>query len=138
VTAALSAAALLGAPLGHDHALISLSDLHTPWDVIATRVRAAAEADFVAVFYNPRSRSRTWQLGAALDILAGYRPAATPVGIVTNAYRPGQRVTVTTVADAATPAGQELVGMTTTVIVGSSVTRVVAGRIVTPRGYRWK
>jgi cobalt-precorrin 5A hydrolase/precorrin-3B C17-methyltransferase len=117
--------------------MISLSDLHTPWEVIAPRVRAAAEADLVVAFYNPRSRARTWQLGAALGIIAGHRPADTPVGIVTDAYRPGQRVIVTTLAGAATPAGQALVGMTTTVVVGSSATRVVAGRVVTPRGYRW-
>ncbi len=137
VTAALAAAALLGAPLGNDHALVSLSDLHTPWEVIATRVRAVAEADLVVAFYNPRSRTRTWQLGAALGIIAAHRPADTPVGIVTDAYRRGQRVTVTTLAGAAAPVGQELVGMTTTVVVGSSATRVVAGRVVTPRGYRW-
>jgi cobalt-precorrin 5A hydrolase/precorrin-3B C17-methyltransferase len=137
VTAALAAAALLGAPLGHDHAVISLSDLHTPWEVIVARVRAAAEADLVVVFYNPRSRARRWQLGAALDVVAAHRPADTPVGIVTDAFRPGQRVTIATLKGAAAPAGQELVGMTTTVVVGSSATRMVAGRIVTPRGYRW-
>jgi cobalt-precorrin 5A hydrolase / precorrin-3B C17-methyltransferase len=69
ITASLAAAALLGAPLGHDHAVISLSDLHTPWPVIERRVRAAAEADYVTVFYNPRSSGRHWQLGAALAVL---------------------------------------------------------------------
>ena len=66
MTAALAAAALLGAPLGHDHVSISLSDLHTPWEVIERRVRAAAEADLVVTFYNPRSRGRDWQLPKAL------------------------------------------------------------------------
>ena len=76
ITAGLAAASLLGAPLGHDHALISLSDLHTPWDVIERRVRAAAAGDFVVVFYNPRSADRDWQLRAALAILAELDPAA--------------------------------------------------------------
>ncbi|WP_322779506.1 precorrin-3B C(17)-methyltransferase [Frankia sp. Cas4] len=144
VTAALSAAALLGAPLGHDHAMISLSDLHTPWDVIERRVTAAAEADLVVAFYNPRSRTRTWQLPRALELLAAHRPPSTPVGIVTEAFRPGQQVSLTTIADladattsGATANGLDRVGMTTTVVVGSTQTRVVAGRIVTPRGYRW-
>ncbi|WP_239334655.1 precorrin-3B C(17)-methyltransferase, partial [Frankia sp. CiP3] len=139
VTAALSAAALLGAPLGHDHAMISLSDLHTPWDMIERRVTAAAQADLVVAFYNPRSRTRTWQLPRALDLLAAHRPPSTPVGIVTDAFRPGQRVTVTTIAELADAANSklDLVGMTTTVVVGSTQTRVVAGRVVTPRGYRW-
>lgn len=73
VTAALAAAALLGAPLGHDHVSISLSDLHTPWEVIERRVRAAAESDLVVTFYNPRSRGRVWQLPKALSVLAGHR-----------------------------------------------------------------
>src|SRR5690348_2004480 len=82
ITAGLAAASLLGAPLGHDHALISLSDLHTPWDVIERRVRAAAVGDFVVIFYNPRSAGRDWQLGAALTILAERREPSTPAGIV--------------------------------------------------------
>ena len=134
ITAAVAAASLLGAPLGHDHALISLSDLHTPWDVIEKRLRAAAEADFVVAFYNPRSVGRDWQLPAALRILAGHRPPGTPVGVVTDAYRPGQRVVVTTLAEL--DPGE--VCMRSVVIAGSSSTRVVAGRIVTPRGYRWQ
>jgi cobalt-precorrin 5A hydrolase / cobalt-factor III methyltransferase / precorrin-3B C17-methyltransferase len=133
VTAALAAAALLGAPLGHDHVLISLSDLHTPWPVIERRVAAAAEADLVTCFYNPRSRDRHWQLGAALDALRAHRPPETPVGAVRQAGRPGQRVWTAPLADF-DPAE---VDMLTTVVVGSSATRMVAGRMVTPRGYRW-
>ncbi|MGQ0576017.1 MAG: precorrin-3B C(17)-methyltransferase [Pseudonocardia sp.] len=133
VTAALAAAALLGAPLGHDHVLISLSDLHTPWEVIERRVRAAADADLVACFYNPRSRDRHWQLCAALDVLRAHRPPACPVGAVRQAGRPGQRVWTAPLAEF-DPAG---VDMLTTVVVGSSTTRMVAGRMVTPRGYRW-
>lgn len=131
VTAATAAAALLGAPLGHDHALISLSDLLTPWSAIEARVSAAAEADMVVAFYNPRSRGRDWQLAAALGILAAHRPPTTPVGIVTDAARPTQTVTITEIARV----DPSVVGMTTCLIVGSSSTRVVAGRMVTPRGY---
>jgi cobalt-precorrin 5A hydrolase / cobalt-factor III methyltransferase / precorrin-3B C17-methyltransferase len=133
ITASLAAGALLGAPLGHDHAVISLSDLHTPWEVIERRVRAAAEADFVTVFYNPRSGARDWQLAAVLEILARHRPPSTPAGIVREATRPGQRVTITTLA-ALDPAE---VDMRSIVIVGSAATRLVAGRMVTPRGYGW-
>lgn len=134
ITASLAAAALLGAPLGHDHAVISLSDLHTPWEMIERRVRAAAEGDFVTVFYNPRSRGRDWQLGAALAVLAGHRPPFVPAGVVRNASRPGQQVTLTTLADIDVTA----VDMLSIVIVGASTTRCVAGRMVTPRGYTWQ
>jgi cobalt-precorrin 5A hydrolase/precorrin-3B C17-methyltransferase len=134
VTAMLAAAALLGAPLGHDHAAISLSDLHTPWEIIERRVTAAAEGDFVVAFYNPRSKGREWQLGKSLAILAAHRPTGTPVGVVSDATRPGQRVVLTTLADV-DPA---IVGMTSIVIVGASSSRTVAGRFVTPRGYTWQ
>jgi cobalt-precorrin 5A hydrolase/precorrin-3B C17-methyltransferase len=134
VTAALAAAAILGAPLGHDHVSISLSDLHTPWEVIERRVRAAAEADIVVTFYNPRSRGRDWQLPKALAILAGHREPATPVGVVRNASRPDESSRLTTLA-ALDPA---TVDMMTVVTVGNTATRDVAGRMVTPRGYRWQ
>jgi cobalt-precorrin 5A hydrolase / precorrin-3B C17-methyltransferase len=133
ITAALAAAALLGAPLGHDHAAISLSDLHTPWPAIVRRVTAAAEGDFVVTFYNPRSRGRDHQLADALDLLRAHRPPTTPVGLVRDASRPGQRVVLTTLADVRT----DDVDMLTVVVVGSSQTVEVAGRMVTPRGYRW-
>jgi cobalt-precorrin 5A hydrolase/precorrin-3B C17-methyltransferase len=131
VTAAIAAAALLGAPLGHDHVSISLSDLLTPWDQIEARVRAAADADLVVTFYNPRSRGRDWQLDKARALLLDRRPPSTPVGIVTDAGRPEERVEVTTLAEL----DVERVGMTTAVIVGASTSYVVGGRIVTPRGY---
>jgi cobalt-precorrin 5A hydrolase/precorrin-3B C17-methyltransferase len=131
VTAALAAAALLGAPLGHDHAVISLSDLHTPWARIAARLEAAAIGDFVVALYNPRSLRRRWQLEAARDILLAHRPAATPVGLVHDAGRSGQRVLVCTLDDLPV----DDVTMTTCVVVGSSTTRMVGGRMVTPRGY---
>ncbi|MFG3045510.1 precorrin-3B C(17)-methyltransferase [Streptomyces sp. NPDC048241] len=134
VTAALAAGAVLGAPLGHDHVSISLSDLHTPWEVIERRVRAAAEADIVVTFYNPRSRGRDWQLPKALAVLADHREPETPVGVVRNASRPDESVRLTTLA-ALDPA---TVDMMTVVTVGNTATRNIAGRMVTPRGYRWQ
>lgn len=131
VTAAVAAAARLGSPLGHDHCAISLSDLLTPWEVIRRRVKAAAEGDFVVTFYNPRSRGRHWQLTEARLLLLEHRAPSTPVGIVTDAYRPSEEVSVTTL-DAL---DVEQVGMLTTVVVGNSQSRVAGGRILTPRGY---
>ena len=133
VTAALAAAAVLGAPLGHDHVMISLSDLHTAWPVIERRITAAAEGDLVTCFYNPASAKRTWQLRRALELLAAHRPPATPVGWVRDASRPGQVASLSTLRDF--DPGQ--VDMHTLVVVGSSRTRVQAGRMVTPRDYRW-
>src|SRR4051812_38381530 len=124
VTAACSAAARLGAPLAHDWACISLSDLLTPWEVIARRVEAAARADLVLVFYNPASRARDWQLAAVARQLLRHRPPATPVGLVENTFRPGERVEVIRL-DALEAAK---VSMFTTVIVGSSKTFVTRGR----------
>jgi cobalt-precorrin 5A hydrolase/precorrin-3B C17-methyltransferase len=133
ITAAIAASNALGAPLGHDHAYISLSDLHTPWPAIERRISAVAEGDFVVCFYNPRSRGRGWQLRAALDILAAHRPGSTPVGLVRNATRDGERVDITTLAEL----DVEQVDMMTVVLVGCSQTQLVAGRMVTPRGYTW-
>ena len=132
MTAALAAAATLGAPLGHDHAAISLSDLLTPWEVIERRLRAVAEADLVVTLYNPRSQRRTHQLERARQLLAEHRPPSTPVGLVTNVGRPGQRV-VRTSLDELDPT---TVDMLTCVVVGASSTRWVGDRMVTPRGYR--
>ena len=131
VTAAQAAASLLGSPLGHDHCSVSLSDLLTPWEVIEERVRAAAEGDFVISLYNPRSKGRDWQLGKVRKVLLVYRSPDTPVGIVKDAYREGQRVTLTDLGSLRL----EDVDMLTTVIVGSSRTEIRAGRMVTPRGY---
>lgn len=134
VTALLAAAADIGgAPIGHDHCAISLSDLHTPWDVIERRVRAAAEGDFVIGFYNPRSAKRCWQLPKAVAILAEHRPGTTPVAVVTNATRPDAAAIQTTLSEL----DVEQVGMYSIVLVGSSQSRYVAGRFVTPRGYTW-
>jgi cobalt-precorrin 5A hydrolase / precorrin-3B C17-methyltransferase len=133
VTAALAAASVLGAPLGHDHVMISLSDLHTPWDVIERRVSAAAAADLVVCFYNPASPRRTWQLPKALSILAAHLPPSTPVGWVRDASRTGQSSGVCSLASFEVAVAD----MRTLVIVGSSRTRLVAGMMVTPREYRW-
>jgi cobalt-precorrin 5A hydrolase / precorrin-3B C17-methyltransferase len=131
VTAAQAAASLLGSPLGHDHCSISLSDLLTPWEVIQSRVKVAAEGDFVVSLYNPRSRGRDWQLGKVKEMLLEHRPQDTPVGIVRDAYRPTQQVTLTDLASLR----PESVDMLTILVVGNSQTKIVAGRMVTPRGY---
>ncbi|MDP9372981.1 MAG: precorrin-3B C(17)-methyltransferase [Chloroflexota bacterium] len=131
ITAAGSAAALLGAPLMHDWACVSLSNLLTPWPVILRRLEAVAAADFVLCLYNPRSLRRDWQLGAARDVLLRHRAPRTPVGLVTDAFRAGQRVRTTTLADL--DPGE--VDMLTTAIVGNSATVDCGGVLVTPRGY---
>ncbi len=131
VSAVNAAAALLGAPLGHDFAVVSLSDLLTPWEVIERRLLAAAEADFVLAILNPKSQRRNWQYRRAQEILAGCRLPQTPVGVVRNAYRPDQSVERTTLARM----GEACVDMFTTVIVGNSQTLQLGGAIVTPRGY---
>jgi cobalt-precorrin 5A hydrolase/precorrin-3B C17-methyltransferase len=132
VTAALSGAAVLGAPLGHDHAAISLSDLLTPWAVIERRLSAAATGDFVVSLYNPRSQRRTTQLVAALRLLGDHRPSTTPAAVLTDIGRPGQRVVRTTLADL----DPQEVGMLSLVVVGATSTRWIGDRMVTPRGYR--
>jgi precorrin-3B C17-methyltransferase len=131
VSAITACAALLGAPLGHDFAVISLSDLLTPWEVIEKRLLAAAAADFVTVLLNPKSARRQWQYGRAQAILAQHRAPATPVGVVRNAYRPQQSVQLTTVSTML----EAQVDMLTTVIVGNSQTRGWQSRMITPRGY---
>jgi cobalt-precorrin 5A hydrolase/precorrin-3B C17-methyltransferase len=131
VTAALSGAAVLGGPLGHDHVAISLSDLLTPWDVIVRRLHAAAAGDFVVSLYNPRSSRRTGQLVEALAILGTARPAATPAAVLTDIGRPGQQVVRSTLAGL----NPEQVGMRSLVMVGAASTRWIGDRMVTPRGY---
>jgi adenosylcobyric acid synthase len=130
----VSAASVLGAPLVHDFASISLSDLLTPWEVIERRVAAAVGADFVIVFYNPRSSQRTTQLPAAVEILLRQRPSATPVGIVKNSSRADEDSLVTTLLGLANE--YESIDMSTIVIVGNSESYVESGRIITPRGYK--
>lgn len=131
LTAANTAASILGAPLMHDYAVISLSDLLTPWELIKKRARMAAEGDFVIALYNPRSRGRATHLDEICEILLQYRDPSTPAGIVRKAGRAGMSYTIT---DLANLAAQD-VDMQSTVIIGNSRTRVEDGRIITPRGY---
>ena len=131
VSAINACAALLGAPIAHDFAVLSLSDLLTPWEVIEKRLAAAAQADFVLVLLNPKSHRRQQQFTRACALIGQHRAAATPVGLVRNAYRPEQAVRLTTLADLATAP----VDMLTTVIIGNSQTRCFQSRLVTPRGY---
>jgi cobalt-precorrin 5A hydrolase/precorrin-3B C17-methyltransferase len=132
VTAALSGAALLGAPLGHDHASVSLSDLLTPWEDIYRRLQAAAAGDFVVSLYNPRSNRRSAQLSEALALFRRHRPSDTPAAVLTDIGRAGQRLVRSTVS---TLESAE-VGMLALVVIGSSRTRWIGSRMVTPRGYR--
>ena len=134
VSAMHGAAALAGAPLGHDFCAISLSDLLTPWAVIEQRLRAAADGDFVVALYNPASNRRRRGLAHAIEILAAKRAPATPVVVARAVGRDDQSVTVTSLQDL----DQSSVDMMTLLIVGSTETRVTGGRVYTPRGYRAK
>ena len=134
IAALNSCAERLGAPLMHDFATVSLSDLLTPWELIEKRIRAAAEADFVVVIYNPRSKKRDWQLTRAMEILAGVRAPTTPVGMVRGATREDEQVRISTI-ETFNPADAD---MQTTVVVGNSTTFISNGKMITPRGYRDK
>ena len=136
VSAMQAAASLLGAPLMQDFCAISLSDLLTPWETIQLRIDSAARADFVIALYNPKSRQRNWQLLEARRILLEHRTKGTPVGIVQDAYRPDQKVTVTDLGHLDEYA--EHVDMVTIVVIGNSTTYVGQGHVVTPRGYEVK
>ena len=132
VTAALSGAALLGAPLGHDFAVISLSDLLTPWEKIEARLALAAQADLCLSIYNPASHRRADYLNRACGILLRYIEPERPCGVVRNIAREGQDMAVMTLRELADyPAD-----MFTTVFIGNSQTKVLGGRLVTPRGYK--
>ena len=131
VPALCAAAARLGAPLGHDFACVSLSDLLTPLDVIKNRLHAALEADFVCVLYNPRSRGRPDYLALALDMAKARRSPACPVALARNIARKGESVTVSTLADF----NPNLADMLSLVIVGSNSTRAIGPYVITPRGY---
>ncbi len=131
VTAATSAAARLGAPLVSDFAVVSLSDLLTPWEFIEKRLHAAGEANFVIVLYNPQSEGRKEPLAKAYEILLKHRNPETPVGIVRQVGRKGEEAVITTLKELISCE----VDMATTIIVGNSTTRVIGKRMVTPRGY---
>lgn len=131
ITALNSCASRVGAPLVHDHCAISLSDLLTPWPLIARRIEAAASADFVIGLYNPASGRRTRQIVLAREIVLRHRPGSTPVALVKGAYRDGEQVVLT---DLDRLLDYEI-GMLTTVLIGSSQTFLFEGYMVTPRGY---
>ena len=131
ISAFQKAAALLGAPMGHDFCVISMSDLMTPWAVIERRIRAAAEGDFVTAVYNPKSVGRYWQLYRLQELFLQSRSPQTPVGFVRQAGRDDQQVTMTTLSDF----DPEQVDMFTVVIIGNSQTYMADHRMITPRGY---
>jgi precorrin-3B C17-methyltransferase len=136
VTAAQAAAAKVGAPLGHDFCIISLSDNLKPWEVVEQRLTAAAGADFVIALYNPVSRHRPWQFGRAIELIAAHRAPATPVVVATDVARAAESITIVALDELLTAA----VNMRTVVIVGSSTTRWFhrpSGRpvVYTPRSY---
>ena len=131
ISAFQKAASLLGAPIGHDTCLISLSDLMTPWEVIERRIKAAAAGDFVTAVYNPKSHGRYWQLYRLQELFLNYRSAETPLGYVRQAGRDEQTVCVTTLS-AFNP---EEVDMFTVIIIGNSQSYIADGKIITPRGY---
>jgi precorrin-2 C20-methyltransferase/precorrin-3B C17-methyltransferase len=131
MTAAQAVASRVGAPLGHDYAVISLSDRLKPWDVIAARLTAAAAADLVLAIYNPASKTRTWQVGAMRDLLLEHRDVSTPVVIGRDVAGPGERVEVVRLADL-DPA---TVDMRCLLIIGSSQTQWHGDRVFTPRTY---
>ncbi len=134
ITAAMAAAASLGAPISHDFAVVSLSDWLIPWAEIEARVRAAAQTDFVTVVYNPWSSQRTEQIGQLQQIFLQYRHPRTPVGIVRNAKRGQETVILAELADFT----DHPIDMLCTVIIGNSQTYVRGGKMITPRGYATK
>ena len=131
ISAFQKAASLLGAPIGHDMCIISLSDLMTPWQVIERRIQAAATADFVTAIYNPKSHGRYWQLYRLLEIFLQHRSTETPVGYVRQAGREEQEVKVTTLGQF----DPEEVDMFTVILIGNSQSYVTNGKMITPRGY---
>jgi precorrin-3B C17-methyltransferase len=132
VTAAQSGGAVLGAPLTHDFAVISLSDLLTPWATIERRLLAAAEADFVVCLYNPSSKKRSDYLKRACELMLKYKSGATVCGIVRNIGRDGESSVLYTLEELK----DVQVDMFTTVFIGNSSTKAVNGKMVTPRGYK--
>ncbi len=132
VTAAVSGAALLGAPIGHDFAVISLSDLLTPWETIVKRLHVAAIGDFAICLYNPGSKKRTGHLRDACDILLETMPSDRVCGIARNIGRDRQSISLMTLGELR----EVQADMTETIFIGNSQTLKIGGRMVTPRGYR--
>ena len=131
ISAFQKAASLLGAPLGHDLCIISLSDLMTPWEVIERRIKSAATGDFVTAIYNPKSHGRYWQLYRLVELFLQERSAETPVGYVRQAGREEQETKVTTLASF----DPEDVDMFTVILIGNSQSYIADGKFITPRGY---
>lgn len=131
VTAMLAVAARIGAPLGHDFCAISLSDNLKPWELVTARLKAAAQAGFVIALYNPISKARPWQLGAAFDLLREVLPGTVPVIFGRAAGRPDERITLATLADA----DASIADMATCVLIGSAETRVVTRPGLSPLVY---
>ena len=131
ISAFQKAASLLGAPVGHDFCVISLSDLMTPWELIEKRIKAAASADFITAIYNPKSEGRYWQLYRLIEIFLQERDPQTPVGFGRQAGREEQEVTSTTLADF----DPEQVDMFTVILIGNSQTYQFENKMITPRGY---
>ena len=131
ISAFQKAASLLGAPVGHDFCVISLSDLMTPWELIEKRIKAAASADFITAIYNPKSEGRHWQLYRLIEIFLQERDPQTPVGFVRQAGREEQEVTITTLTDF----DPEQVDMFTVILIGNSQTYQFENKMITPRGY---
>ena len=131
ISAFQKAASLLGAPIGHDMCIISLSDLMTPWEVIERRIKAAAEGDFVTAVYNPKSHGRYWQLYRLQELFLQERSADTPVGYVRQAGREDQAVRITTLG----AFDHEDVDMFTVILIGNSQSYIADGKMITPRGY---
>ncbi|MGB2728823.1 MAG: precorrin-3B C(17)-methyltransferase [Halobacteriota archaeon] len=136
ITAASASAALLGAPLSNDFAVVSLSDLLVPWSEIEKKLERLAKTDIAVVIYNPKSKNRTVQLEKAYDIFMRFRDAKTIVGIVRNAEREGCKVEITTLEDL--PDFYSHIDMSTTIIIGCAGTKNLGGRMVTRRGYERK
>ena len=136
ISALQSASALLGSPLMQDFCTISLSNLLTPWDDIEKRIHAASHGDFVVVFYNPKSKTRDWQLRDAFITLKSHRPGETPVGLVKNAYREGQNIVLCNLDNVLDK--YDYIDMFTTVVVGNSSSYVHSEKFITPRGYEKK
>jgi precorrin-3B C17-methyltransferase len=131
-----SCAALVGSPLMTDFAVVSMSDLLVPWEIIVKRVEAAAMGDYVTVIYNPASKKRVHQLRDTREIFLKYRKPDTPIAIVKGAYRESQEIVVTTLDNMLEH--QDMLGMITTVIVGNSSTFNYEGMMINPRGYTSK
>jgi len=131
ISAFQKAASLLGAPIGHDVCIISLSDLMTPWEVIERRIKAAAEGDFVTAVYNPKSHGRYWQLYRLVELFLKVRSADTPVGYVRQAGREEQEIKITTLGTF----DPEEVDMFTVILIGNSQSYVADNKMITPRGY---